>query len=110
VSLINYSRRLIVVFTAEIDSNKLVGCEWLTNDIYLIKNNKPHLIRFSRLNIVPLQYTKTKTIMVHTITYKDSLKAIKKANRETMHTVKPIKTTDKRKQASKDACRNYRYL
>ena len=43
------------------------------------------------------------------ITTKDRLKMLRKANRETMHTVKPIVTTDKKKKADKDACRTFKH-
>jgi hypothetical protein len=41
----------------------------------------------------------------YTITIKDRLKMMKKAMRETTHTVKPMVTTDKKKKANKLACR-----
>ena len=39
------------------------------------------------------------------ITVEQMIKMHRKISRETNHTVKPMKTTDKRKQASKVACR-----
>ncbi|MFV2015546.1 MAG: hypothetical protein ACC656_08980, partial [Candidatus Heimdallarchaeota archaeon] len=43
------------------------------------------------------------------ITDKDRLKALRKVNRETMHTVKPMVTTDKKKKCNQQACRTFRY-
>ena len=43
--------------------------------------------------------------MKYVITSKDILKMHNKVNRETMHTVKPMVTTDKKKQANKRKCR-----
>ena len=39
------------------------------------------------------------------ITNRDRLKMAKKAMRETTHPVKPMVTTDKKKEANKKACR-----
>ena len=41
----------------------------------------------------------------HIITVEDQLKMHRKANRETMHRVKPMITTDKKKEKNKKACR-----
>lgn len=43
--------------------------------------------------------------MKQVITSRDILKMHNKANRETMHKVKPMITTDKKKQANKRKCR-----
>jgi hypothetical protein len=47
--------------------------------------------------------------MKHTITIADRLKMHNKANRETMHTIKPMVTTDKKKKANKRECRNFKF-
>lgn len=43
------------------------------------------------------------------ITIEDQLKMHRKVNRETMHTVKPMVTTDKKKEKNKKACRKKVY-
>ena len=43
------------------------------------------------------------------ITNNDRLKMFKKAMRETTHVVKPMVVTDKKKQANKRTCRNFKY-
>ena len=44
-----------------------------------------------------------------TISQQQFLKMHAKANRETMHTVKPMVTTDKKKKLDKDSCRKFRH-
>lgn len=43
------------------------------------------------------------------ITNEHRLTAFRKAMRETSHTVKPMVVTDKKKQANKKKCRNFKY-
>ncbi len=45
--------------------------------------------------------------MKYTITALDALKAVKKANRENQVMPKATVTTDKKKKADKEACRNW---
>ena len=45
----------------------------------------------------------------YTISTEDRLKALRKANRETMHTVKPMVTTDKKKKYDKESCRKFKH-
>jgi hypothetical protein len=42
------------------------------------------------------------------ITLQDTLRASRKASRETTHLVKPMVVTDKRKQKNKLACRSWK--
>lgn len=42
------------------------------------------------------------------ITLEDTLKANRKASRETTHAIKPMVTTDKKKKKSKKACRDFK--
>lgn len=43
------------------------------------------------------------------ITMMDSLKATRKANRETQHMPKKMVTLDKKKEHNKNLCRNFKY-
>ena len=43
--------------------------------------------------------------MKYVITIQDTLKMHSRANRDTMHKVKPMVTTDKKKKANKNLCR-----
>jgi len=43
------------------------------------------------------------------ITVKDIIQIHKRVARETIHTVKPMVTTDKKKKQSKESCRKFRY-